>query len=92
MKMAFPPTKKQKKLLDFIARYIKKHGYAPSIDEMAEYRKVTPGAIVQMLDAMERRKLIERIPHTARALKVIGLDITKIKTEDDNDEVSMLHS
>ena len=54
-------TKKQKKLYDFILRYMSKNGIAPNFDEMIAYMKLSPkskGSIFAYLTALESEKLI----------------------------------
>tara|TARA_X000001388_G_C2168527_1_gene98886 strand:+ start:295 stop:510 length:216 start_codon:yes stop_codon:yes gene_type:complete len=66
-------TKKQKKLYDFILRYMSKNGIAPNFNEMIAYMKLSPkskGSIFAYLTALESEKLITRIPAKERGIKI----------------------
>jgi len=66
-------TKKQKKLYDFILRYMSQNGIAPNFDEMIAYMKLSPkskGSIFAYLTALESEKLITRIPAKERGIKI----------------------
>jgi SOS-response transcriptional repressor LexA len=86
----YTPTKKQKDLLDYLVRYIRKHGIAPTVQEMADYRSVSVPGAVQMLQQLERRGLISRLKNTPGAISIVGMDL--IKVEDEEDVTSMLNS
>ncbi len=63
-------TERQKKVLEFIERYIDEHGYPPSIREIARHFKVTPrGAQIHLL-ALEKKGYIVRVDGRARAIKL----------------------
>ena len=52
-------TKKQKKLYDFIVRYMSQNGIAPNFDEMIAYMKLSPkskSSIFKYLTALESEK------------------------------------
>lgn len=72
-------TKKQHKLLLFIAEKIEKQGVSPSYDEMRDALELkSKSGIFRMLNALEERGFIRRLPHRARALEVIKLPQAKV--------------
>jgi DNA-binding MarR family transcriptional regulator len=68
-KHRFPPTQKQKILLDFIQKYIREHdGIAPSFSEMSEHTSIPRGTLHSLLFQLEQRGWIERMPGLQRAI------------------------
>jgi repressor LexA len=64
-------TRRQKELLDFIRRYIKRRGYAPSLAEMRVHLKLSSLATVHKhLRLLEEKGAIRRLPGRSRALEV----------------------
>jgi len=66
-------TKKQKKLYDFILRYMSKNGIAPNFDEMLSFMKLSPkskSSIFKYLTALESENMIKRIPAKERGIKI----------------------
>jgi len=67
-------TKKQHRLLRFIDRYSKTRGYCPSFDEMMRgTRRRSKGSLAEVLDQLENRGFIKRLPKRARAIEVVRL-------------------
>jgi repressor LexA len=65
-------TSRQHALLVFIDGYISKKGYAPSQEEMrAALAYTAKSNINRLLDGLEERGFIRRLPHLARAVEVI---------------------
>lgn len=64
-------TEKQGRYLAFIHYYTKLHGRAPSEAEMQRYFGVTPPTVHQMVLTLERKGLIQRLPGSARSIKVL---------------------
>lgn len=68
-KYRFPPTEKQKKLLDFIRQYIHEHdGIAPTFTQMSESTSIPRGTLPRLLFGLEQRGWIERAPGLRRAI------------------------
>jgi len=56
-----PRTQRQKEVLDYITRFLAKHGYEPSYAQIARYFGVSSKAtIAKHISALEKRGLIER--------------------------------
>ena len=68
-KHRFPPTQKQKTLLDFIQQYMREHdGIAPSFSEMSQNTAIPRGSLPRLLFGLEQRGWIERMPGLRRAI------------------------
>jgi repressor LexA len=67
-------TKRQKQLLDYLGSYIGRHGYAPTLGEMARHLELASLATVHKhLRNLERKGLIRRVANHSRALE-LGAD------------------
>ncbi len=67
-------TRKQRELLIFIDKRLKEAGVAPSFDEMKEALSLkSKSGIHRLINALEERGFIRRLPHRARALEVLRL-------------------
>ena len=67
-------TKKQLELLLFIDGHLKKHGTAPSFEEMKMAVNLkSKSGIHRLVTALEERGFLRRLPHRARALEITKL-------------------
>ena len=67
-------TKKQYQLLTFIDGHLKANGVSPSFDEMkAALGLKSKSGIHRLITGLEERGFLKRLPHRARALKVLML-------------------
>lgn len=67
-------TEKQYKLLMFINKILKETGCSPSFDEMKEAVGLkSKSGIHALIEALEERNFIRKLPHKARALEVVRL-------------------
>lgn len=79
--MAVTLYKRQRQILDFIAQYIQQHGYAPTLQEIAQAIGVSSLATVhEHLQALERKKVIKRFEGTVRGIEL--LDRTFLSTDE----------
>jgi len=63
---------KQNRLLSYIKRFNKNHGYCPSYAEMAKaFRLKSSSAIHRLIIGLEHRGLIKRMSHLWRAIEVV---------------------
>ena len=70
-------TKKQKNLLVYINKKIRSTGISPSYEEMKNSLNLkSKSGIHRLINALEERGFIRRLPHKARALEVIKLPET----------------
>jgi len=86
-------TPKQHQLLEFIDGFIKEKGHSPSFEEM----KIAVGlksksGIHMLINSLEERGFIRKLPHKARALEVLKMPevnkkepVNSIKNANDND-------
>jgi len=64
--------KRQRQIVDFIAQYIQKQGYAPTLQEIANSLGVSSLATVhEHLQALERKKVIKRFEGTVRGIELV---------------------
>lgn len=69
------PTKRQKKLLNFIKDFIEKNGYSPSYREIMNglgYKSL--GTVSQHINALIERELIRKKYNYGRTLEIVGSD------------------
>lgn len=67
-------TKKQKELLDYIHRHVRKDGTAPSFDEMKDALGLkSKSGIHRLVTALVDRGYLERLPHRARAIRILQM-------------------
>ncbi len=71
-------TEKQFKLLTFINEAIKENGICPSFEEMKDFLNLhSKSGIHRIINALEQRKFIRRLPNRARAIEVLALPAEK---------------
>ena len=63
-------TRRQSEVVLFVRRYADRHGFAPSLREVADALDVNVNAVVGHLRAAERKGAIRRASRTARGLVV----------------------
>ena len=63
-------TEKQRKVLEFIEDYMERHGYPPSIREIARRFRITPRGAQMHLVALEKKGYIVRTGKKARAMRL----------------------
>jgi repressor LexA len=65
-------TRRQKEALDFVAAYTERHGYPPTVRELASALGISgPKGAKQFLDALAAKGYIQREPENARAIRVV---------------------
>jgi repressor LexA len=73
--MSSNPTARQKQILDYIRRHRTRHGLPPTVREIQNhFGFASPNAAASHLRALEKKKLLQREPGSARALRVMGDD------------------
>jgi len=65
-------TDRQKKVLDFIVSYVERHGYSPSIRDIARAFHITPRGAMMHLLALEKKGYISR-SRKARSIKLLNM-------------------
>lgn len=70
--MKYGLTEKHSKVFNWIKSYINKHGYAPSYQEiMVAHNMKTRSHVHKIINNLEKRKWITRIPATARSITIL---------------------
>lgn len=71
-------TKRQKELLDYLRVYIKKQGYAPTLEEIGRNFGLTSLATVHKhLQNLERKGLVRRLAHHSRAMELSTPNVSR---------------
>ncbi len=65
-------TPKQLRVLTFIRDYTHAHGYAPTMQELADEFNVSKVTVFEHIDALHKKGYIERTRHRARSLRLKG--------------------
>ncbi|MEB2870349.1 LexA family protein [Pseudomonas rhizosphaerae] len=65
------PTKPQLETLEHIRQYIAKHGYSPTLADLAELASVRQNCIAERLGALVKLKLITKTPGIARSVRAM---------------------
>jgi DNA-binding MarR family transcriptional regulator len=68
------PTKRQIDFLAFTYYYTRIHGRAPAEHEIADFFKLSPPSVHQMILTLEKHGFISRVPGQARSVKIILTD------------------
>jgi len=67
-----PVTVKQKRIYDFIRRYIESNQEPPTIAEIGrQFQMSSPASVHAILTALEREGLIKRIPNVSRGIQLV---------------------
>lgn len=70
--MAVTLYKRQRQIVDFIAQYIQKNGYSPTLKEIAKALNVSSLATVhEHLEALQRKKIIKKHEGAVRGIELI---------------------
>lgn len=76
--------KRQRQIVDFIAQYIQKYGYSPTLQEIADSLGVSSLATVhEHLQALQRKKVIKKYEGAVRGIEL--MDRTFLKMSDSVD-------
>lgn len=73
----FPPTQREKELLDFIRAFFAASGIMPSYSEMCAWLGVASKSnVARMIDGLIARGHLKRIPGRSRALLLTGGEVS----------------
>ena len=79
-----PVTAKQRRIFEFIRRYIESNQEPPTIAEIGRQFEMRSSASVHaVLTALEREGLIKRIPNVSRGIEIVQQQ--ESSSEEDND-------
>lgn len=77
--MAVTLYKRQRQIVDFIAQYIQRNGYSPTLREIADAIGVNSLATVhEHLQALERKRIIRKHEGSARGIELIDRTFIKV--------------
>src|SRR5438876_2973419 len=66
-------TERQREIYDFIKEKISTRGYGPTVREIGEAFKIkSPNGVMCHLKALEKKELITRERHAARAIQLVA--------------------
>lgn len=75
--MAVTLYKRQRQIVDYISQFIQKHGYSPTLSEIAESIGVSSLATVhEHLQALEKKGVIKKFEGAVRGIELIGEDFS----------------
>ena len=78
-------TRKQHELLSFIHDRLQSSGVSPSFEEMKDALELkSKSGVHRLINALEERRFIRRLPNRARALEVLRLPEGMAKTPANN--------
>lgn len=63
-----PLTPKQKNVLDFVNRFTVKHGYAPSLNEIAKYLEKSISTVQHFIEELQEKGYLQKKDNIARGL------------------------
>lgn len=63
-------TPKQKTVLDFVYSYIEKHGYSPSLGEIADHFDKAISTIHQYVDSLEKKGYLKKSDDVSRGITI----------------------
>lgn len=65
-------TLRQREVLQYIAAFVAKHGYAPSMRDIAEgVGLVSTSSVLRLLQVLEERGAIVRTPGLSRSIRLV---------------------
>ena len=77
--MAVTLYKRQRQIVDFIAQYIQKNGFSPTLKEIAQSIGVSSLATVhEHLQALERKNVIKRHEGTVRGIEMVDRTFLRV--------------
>ncbi len=62
---------RQLEAVEVIRRFTAEYGYPPCVREMAQIMRVTPTAVRQYYESLERKGVIRRTPGTSRSVVIV---------------------
>lgn len=68
-----PLTKRQKEILDFVSQFLDRHGYSPTLEEIATYFHLASlNGVFKHLQALQERGFIRRLSNQARSIQLLN--------------------
>jgi len=63
-------TPKQKQILEYLKKCLKKNGYSPSLDEAAKHFKLAKSTIHQHIEELKEKGYLEKTDYKARSIEL----------------------
>ncbi len=63
-------TPKQKQILEYIKKYLKKHTYSPSLEEIAKHFKLVKSTVHQHVKNLEEKEYLSKANYQARTIEI----------------------
>ncbi len=71
--MRFDLTNRQREVLEYIAKFMAKAGYSPTVREIGSHFNFAPGSVTDHLRALERKGYLRRDPAKSRTLQILAV-------------------
>ncbi len=76
-------TEKEDIVYRYLVFYVKKHLYAPKTDEICKATGIKSKSTVNaVLKALQEKGLIEVLPNSSRAIRLVGYEVRREETDD----------
>ena len=73
-----PLTKRQKDILDYVKDFLHRHGYSPTLEEIANHFSLASlNGVYKHLRALEERGFIRRLPNQSRSIQVLETSLSR---------------
>lgn len=72
-------TKKQRAVVDYVEQYGAEKGEAPTLREIAQHFGISKVSVLQHLRALEKKKVLKRMPYAARSIDVRPEFVTRAR-------------
>lgn len=88
--MSITLYRKQRQVFDFISQFIKKHGYSPTLQEIADAIGVSSlGTVHEHLSVLEKKGVIKRVSGADRGITVLKSPVSE-RIEENELEIPLL--
>ena len=73
-----PLTKRQKDILDFVKDFLHRHGYSPTLEEIANHFSLASlNGVYKHLRALEQRGFIRRLSNQSRSIQILETSLSR---------------
>ncbi len=73
-----PLTKRQKDILDYVKDFLHRHGYSPTLEEIAKHFSLASlNGVYKHLRALEERGFIRRLSNQSRSIQVLETSLSR---------------
>lgn len=76
-----PVTKRQKEILNYLRDFLQRHGYSPTLEEIARHFGLASlNGVFKHLKALEERGFIRRLSNQARSIQLVNAEVASRST------------